>query len=115
LYNPCAFQNAPTASVITAPVTGAANFLQYLGDAREQIHGPGYQRIDMTLTKNFKTYERQYLQFRADVFNLLNTPTWGAPSNTGISARGGQITGTNFLGNFTPDARFFQLALKYYF
>jgi hypothetical protein len=35
-------------------VTGAANFLQYLGDAREQIHAPGYQRIDMTLTKELQ-------------------------------------------------------------
>jgi hypothetical protein len=114
-YNPCAFENPPEANAITAPLTGAGNFLKYLGDSREQMHGPGYERIDTTLTKNFKTYESQYLQFRADVFNLFNTPTWGAPSNTGISAQGGQITGTNFLGNFTPDARFFQLALKYYF
>jgi hypothetical protein len=114
-YNPCAFADPPAATEITAPITGAANILPYLGSPRSQISGPGYQRIDMTFTKNFKTYESQYLQFRGDIFNVLNTPSWGAPSNESTSSIGGQITGTAFLGNYSPDARFFQLALKYYF
>ena len=69
----------------------------------------------MTLAKNFPTFETQYVQFRADVFNLLNTPSWGTPSNTSTSSIGGLITGNAFLGNYTPDPRFFQLAMMYYF
>jgi hypothetical protein len=70
----------------------------------------------MSVFKNFKTFESQYLQFRADIFNLFNTPSLGIPSNAGInSVNSGQITGPRFFGNYTPDARFFQLALKYYF
>jgi hypothetical protein len=114
-YNPCAFADPPLASAVTAPITGAANILPYLGSPRSQISGPGYERIDMTVTKNFPTFEGQYFQFRADVFNLFNTPTWGVPSNTSTSSLGGQITGNQFLGNYTPDPRFFQLAGKYYF
>lgn len=114
-YNPCAFDDPPLASTVTAPITGAANILPYLGAPRSQISGPGYERIDMTMTKNFKTIETQYLQFRADVFNLFNTPSWGTPSNTGTGSGGGQITGNAFLGQYSPDSRFFQLALKYYF
>lgn len=114
-YNPCAFADPPLASSITSAVTGAANILPYLGSPRSQISGPGYERIDMTVTKNFPTLEGQYFQFRADVFNLFNTPTWGVPSNTSTSSLGGLITGNQFLGNYTPDPRFFQLALKYYF
>lgn len=114
-YNPCAFADPPLASSVTAPITGAANILPYLGSPRSQISGPGYNRIDMTMTKDFPTFESQYLQFRADVFNLFNTPTWGVPSNTTTSSIGGLITGNQFLGNYTPDPRFFQLALKYYF
>ncbi|MGA2350330.1 MAG: carboxypeptidase-like regulatory domain-containing protein [Terracidiphilus sp.] len=114
-YNPCAFKDPPLASTVTTPISGAANILPYLGSPRSQISGPGYERIDMTVTKNFTTYQKQYLQFRADVFNLFNTPSWGTPSNTGTGSGGGQITGTAFLGNYTPDGRFFQLALKYYF
>lgn len=114
-YNPCAFLDPPLATSITTPVTGKANILPYLGSPRSQMVGPGWQRIDMTLTKNFKTFESQYLQFRADVYNLFNTPSWGAPSNQSTGPNGGQITGNAFLGNYTPDPRFFQLALKYYF
>lgn len=112
-YNPCAFTDPPPPP--TTIVSGAANILPYLGSPRSQFSGPGYERIDMTLTKNFATYESQYLQFRADVYNLFNTPTWGAPSNESTSTLGGMITGNAFLGNYTPDPRFFQLALKYYF
>lgn len=114
-FNPCAFADPPAASSVTAPITGAANILPYLGSPRSQISGPGYERIDMTVTKNFKTFETQYFQFRADVFNLFNTPSWGTPSQTSTSSIGGLITGNTFLGNYTPDPRFFQLALKYYF
>ncbi|HEX4310005.1 MAG TPA: carboxypeptidase regulatory-like domain-containing protein [Acidobacteriaceae bacterium] len=114
-YNPCSFADPPLPGSVTAPITGAANILPYLGSPRSQISGPGYERIDMTLTKNFTTFESQYLQFRADVYNLFNTPSWGTPSNTSTSSIGGQITGNAFLGNYTPDPRFFQLALKYYF
>jgi hypothetical protein len=114
-YNPCAFADPPLPGSVTAPITGAANILPYLGSPRSQISGPGYERIDMTVTKKFPTFENQYVQFRADVFNLFNTPSWGTPSNTSTSSIGGQITGNAFLGNYTPDPRFFQLALKYYF
>ena len=114
-YNPCAFADPPAASTITAPVTGASNVLPYLGSPRSQIHGPGYERINMTLTKNFPTIREQYIQFRADVYNLFNTPSWGGPANQGTGPQGGLINGPNFFGNYTPDQRFFQLAAKYYF
>jgi hypothetical protein len=114
-FNPCAFADPPLQSTITAPVTGASAIRPYLGSPRSQISGPGYERIDGTLTKNFPTFENEYLQFRADVFNLFNTPTWNVPSSTSTSSIGGLITGHRTLGNYTPDQRFIQLALKYYF
>jgi len=69
----------------------------------------------MTLTKDFQTYKSQYFQFRADVFNLFNSPSMGAPANQTTGVQGGLILGPAFFGNYTPDARFFQLAGKYYF
>jgi len=63
---------------------------------------------------SFPVFSEQSLQFRADAFNLLNTPAYGTP-NGSIGSNGGQITSArNFQPN-TPDARFFQLALKYIF
>ncbi|HZY62291.1 MAG TPA: carboxypeptidase regulatory-like domain-containing protein [Edaphobacter sp.] len=121
-YNPCAFANPPiafpnsTSGSPTDPrqITGLAA-LPYLGGKANQVYGPGYERINLSLFKNFTTFREQYLQFRADVFNLLNTPAYGNPSNTGIGTTGGLITSPQNFQNFTPDARFFQLSAKYAF
>ena len=69
----------------------------------------------MSLFKSFPTWREQYLQFRADGFNVLNHPTLGNPSSTNNNANGGNITGPKFFQSNTPDARFFQLSLKYAF
>ena len=69
----------------------------------------------MSIFKSFQTYHEQSIQFRADIFNVLNTPAYGTPSVVSDSSNGGQITTARFIQNFTPDARFFQLALKYAF
>jgi hypothetical protein len=114
-YNPCAFADPPLASSITSEVSGAAAIMPYLGSPRSQISGPGFQRIDGSLTKNFPTFENQFLQFRADVYNLFNTPSWNAPSTATTSSVGGLITTNRTFGSYTPDQRFIQLALKYYF
>ncbi len=114
-FNPCAFANPPDGSVITGneQITGD-QALSLLGGRRNNVFGPGYERIDMSIFKSFPVFREQSLQFRADAFNLLNTPAYGTPNN-GIGSNGGQITSArNFQPN-TPDARFFQLALKYIF
>lgn len=125
-YNPCAFANPKADDIgytsqtysdgtkIPNTVSGNAA-LAYLGSPRNQIHGPGYERIDMSLFKSFATFREQSLQFRADVFNLLNTPGYGQPSTANISSQGGLITGARFFQSNTPDSRFFQFALKYSF
>jgi hypothetical protein len=73
----------------------------------------------MSLFKSFPTWREQYLQFRADAFNVLNHPTLANPGNNGNTgndnSNGGNITGPKFFQNNTPDARFFQLSLKYAF
>ncbi len=128
-YNPCAFSNPSLSGNIiaklgttpgpgqVAPVT-SANLplaLQFLGGRRNSVYGPGFERVNMSLFKDFHIYQEHTLQFRADAFNVLNTPSYGQPSNTGIGAQGGKITGSRNFGAFTPDARFFQFALKYSF
>ena len=131
-YNPCAFANplpgnliAPVGTTPTgpggngylyaAPVTGTANAIAFLGGRSNTLYGPGYYGVNMSLFKNFVTWREQYLQFRADAFNLLNHPTLANPSNTSNNTSGGQITGPKFFQNNTPDARFLQLSLKYVF
>jgi hypothetical protein len=126
-FNPCAFGNPlpgsdiPNTQTASNPVGQPFDTLDavlpYLGTARNQVFGPGYDRINMSVFKNFKTYESQYLQLRADIFNLFNTPAFGQPGNGGANdnSTGAQIVNTRSLGAFTPNPRFFQLAAKYYF
>jgi hypothetical protein len=114
-YNPCAFSNPPAATTIApGQVVQGQAALAYLGSPRNQIYGPGFFRLDASVFKNFYFAESKYVQFRSDIFNITNTPSLGQP-NGGLGSNGGQITTTRFLGAFTPNARFFQFALKVYF
>jgi len=114
-YNPCAFANPRAGNTITTPITDTATAFTYLGGTSNTIYGPGYNRANMSVFKSFATWREQSLQFRADAFNLLNHPSLGIPSFQGINSTGGGITGPKSLQSNTPDARFFQLALKYSF
>jgi hypothetical protein len=116
-YNPCAFIDPLPGSNI-APgqlLTSTASAIAYGGGKANQIHGPGFERINMSAFKNFKSWRTQYVQFRADAFNLFNTPSNGQPNDENLDATSGNITGTQTFQNYTPDARFFQLAAKYVF
>jgi hypothetical protein len=140
-YNPCAFANPLPASLITpfkagtstsicpdptvacqpgtypypTYITDEATAKLFLGGRSDQIYGPGIQRMDMSLFKRFPIVEAQYLELRADAFNVLNTPIYGTPSTTNNGQSGGQITGARSLQNDTPNSRFFQLSAKYVF
>lgn len=119
-YNPCAFANPLNGTTIPASgpgaeVTNPAQILQYQGGRRNEIHGPGLTRVNMSLFKNLASLHEQMFQLRADVFNLLNTPAYGNPSTANDSTNGGLITAPQSLQNLTPDARFFQLSAKYIF
>jgi hypothetical protein len=132
-FNPCAFRNPlpgetisdathPVGSInpdgvpvmFQAPVTDRTTAIALLGSPQNNVYGPGYYQVNMSLFKTFPTFREQNLQFRADGFNVLNHPTLGSP-NGSMNANGGLISGPKFFQNNTPDARFFQLALKYVF
>ena len=132
-FNPCALANPlpgetisdathPVGSVNTdgvpvlfeGPVRDTATAIRLLGGLQDTLYGPGYNRLNMSLFKTFPVWREQSLQFRADAFNLLNHPTLGSPTNS-LNNNAGQITGPQFFQNNTPDARFFQLSLKYVF
>lgn len=132
-FNPCAFRNPLPGEMISdathpvgstnpdgvpvtfqAPVTDKATAIALLGSTQNNIYGPGYYQVNMSLFKSFPTFREQNLQFRADAFNILNHPTLGTP-NGSMNATGGLISSPKFFQNNTPDARFFQLALKYVF
>jgi hypothetical protein len=121
--NPAAFANP--SSVVTT--IGQAD-LTPLGGGPTQVRGPAWRRLDLSLFKDFPVTERQRFEFRAEVFNLTNTPNFGIPGFSGAGGGGlppppGVLDFSN-LNNFgkittlragSNDQRQIQLALKYYF
>jgi hypothetical protein len=58
-----------------APVTTA----RFGTAGLESVRGPGYGSVDFSLFRNFSVTERWKLQFRAEAFNLSNTPHFSNP------------------------------------
>jgi len=116
-YNPCAFADPASANGLLVPaggLTGSAALPFFGGFKSPQVYGPGYYRINLSLFKDFTIREDKRLEFRTDVFNLFNHPSWANPSS-GITASAGQITSSVAFQSNTPDARFFQFSLKLLF
>jgi hypothetical protein len=66
---------------------------------RETLTGPGLAELDLSLAKTTALSERISLQFRAEVFNLLNRANFGTPNaivfaNGAVSSSAGLITTT---------------------
>ena len=67
---------------------------------RDTLIGPGLATWDFSIVKNTALRERLSLQFRAEIFNLLNrvnfnTPNLIAFTPTGVSGTAGAISGTS--------------------
>ena len=91
-------------------------------EGRAQCYGPQWRGLDFSLFKDFTFTEKYKLSFRAEAYNITNTPNFALPnavisswtvsrSPAGIPTNAGafgQITATNI--GFTP--RVLQLALK---
>ena len=66
-----------------------------VGRTLPDVRGPGLKNLDFSLFKNFKLVERLSLQFRAEAFNLTNTPSFSLPNQNFNAVAFGQITGTD--------------------
>jgi Carboxypeptidase regulatory-like domain/TonB-dependent Receptor Plug Domain len=103
-YNPAAFGDPAPATTI-----GNSN-LAPLGGSNTQVNGPGFRDLDFSIFKEFVITETTRLQFRAESFNLTNTPSFNLPTNTNFqdTANFGQSTTTR------SNPRELQFALKFY-
>jgi hypothetical protein len=68
-----------------------------------------FKNLDFSLFKQFQVSERARVQFRAEAFNLTNSPSFSAPGTNIDTATGGVITST------LSSPRNIQLALKFVF
>jgi hypothetical protein len=75
------------------------------------VHTDSLYNMDLSLFKNFAIAERYKVQFRAEAFNLTNTPTFGEPGRAINTATFGVVTAQAF----NPKPREVQLALRFTF
>ena len=71
------------------------------------IQSPPDRDMDVSFIKNITIHERYSAQFRWEMFNATNTPSYGSPDNNPTDSNFGQITG---IGPYAP--RVIQGALK---
>lgn len=87
----------------------ALNRIGSIGSARRgQLRAPGYWNIDYSLFKNFAVTEKTHLQFRGEMFNVLNHANLGEPNTSVNSTTFGVISGAS-------GPRVIQFALKLVF
>lgn len=104
------------ASVTTAHF-GTAGF--------NSVRGPGVNVLNASLQRSINIFERVQLQFKADAFNVTNTPHFANPSNTSISNvtfnSDHTVANLNGFGAFSSvnsrdqegvDQRYFRLGLR---
>ncbi len=79
---------------------------------RNDVFGPHFRHVDLSLFKDFKVFEGAALQFRAETFNISNTPSYQLTQNSGNVTLGNSAFGsvTAVDSNYTP--RLVQFALK---
>jgi hypothetical protein len=93
----------------TAAFTPPAPFT-FGNSGRNSLRADWFKNLDLSLFKDFPFNEKRSLQFRAEAFNVTNTPTWGIPVNDlNNPAQLGSITSTR------GTERQLQLSLKLYF
>jgi len=69
-----------TSAFVSIPLTGTLANGQWGNSGRNILQGPGTKNIDFSAFKNFQFAESKVLQFRAEFFNLFNTPQFNNPS-----------------------------------
>jgi hypothetical protein len=76
---------------------------------RNSLRSDWRKNLDISFFRNFAFTESKRLEFRAEAFNVTNTPVFAIPDNN--------ITDSNFgvVSSTANTERQLQLALKFYF
>jgi hypothetical protein len=84
---------------------------------RFQLARPGTKQVDFSIFKQvcFGKEGQRRVEYRAEIFNLFNTPQFNAPNATIGSTSAGQISSAGELIFFQRTSRQVQMAVKLYF
>jgi carboxypeptidase family protein/TonB-dependent receptor-like protein len=75
-FDPDAFR------VVTCQQASLAQYCHYGSAGQGILEGPGFKNVDFSLMKNIPITEKFRLQFRAEIFNIFNTPQFAVPNST---------------------------------
>jgi hypothetical protein len=98
--NPAAFANPPR--------NAQGVYLRPGNQARNALRGPSFRTLNLGVSKNFSLAERLRTQFRAEMFNLTNTPQFNTPN---VDLNNATAFGT-FQGTRLATNRQIQLGLR---
>lgn len=91
-----------------------AGFLGTLG--RGTLRGPGLFTLDISVHKSFQVSEGHRINFRAEFFNITNTPNFQIPSGQELfTSSGGRIGSAGRITTTATGSRQVQLALRWEF
>jgi hypothetical protein len=80
---------------------------------RNTLIGPGVVSLDLGLTKNTLLVGRARLQFRLEVFNVLNRVNLGVPNLSVFNAAGRRLANAGFIESTATTARQLQLGARF--
>ncbi len=106
--DPNSFENRSASEWFNTAAFLAAPAFIIGSSSRNPVRGPGLEEADLMLGKTFRVTERMSVEFRAEVFNVTNTPPLNDPSGSFGTAAFGTIPSA---GN----PRDFEFAAKIHF
>jgi hypothetical protein len=77
-------------AVLTPPAYGTIG-----NNSRDQMRGPNYYNVDLSVAKDWKFRERYAAQFRAEFFNIFNWADFGNPATGNINPESGSGFGAS--------------------
>jgi hypothetical protein len=111
-FNPSAFQR------VTCLIPSRLDLCHFGNSGRNILDTPGQRNLDVSGFKDFRITERYSVQFRAEFFNALNTPYFGAPNNLSFAGLNSIVPDGPRVGeirSLRTNMRIVQFALKLYF
>jgi hypothetical protein len=92
ISNPNDFVHRTVAKYFNTAAFSAAPQFVIGNSSRNPVRGPGLQEADLMIGKTFRITERVNLEFRAEAFNVSNTPPLNDPNGSFGSPAFGSIT-----------------------
>jgi hypothetical protein len=77
----------------TAFVAPSAASYQVGNERRNVINGPGFNRMDVGVFRNFRIFRESVFQLRGEAFNVLNHTNWSTVNTTATSSTAGAAFG----------------------